>query len=438
MFKKFIGVLSCILSIVLLLCGCSFTHSDTDGLLSPPRPAGELYKIQQVLKNSVSEKYTLKYPVNGEYRSAIIQKDLNSDGVDEAVAFYSTVKDNSVSMHILLIVKRNDEWISQGDFKCVATGVDSVEFKDMDADGNKEIIVGWSVFGNVEKRLGVYTVQNGTFMQRVNESYNNYLCEDLNGDGKQEIFLVNLNSSDATAVSKLIALTDDGTELLGSVPLDPNITGYSPPIVSKLPNGNTAIYVDAIKGSGVITEVLEIKNGSMVNALLNENQETADTFRASGVAARDIDADGVCEIPLTVLVTQAQDSNDNIYRTEWNVIKNAKLETKFSAFMNYSDGYYIKIPEKLKGKITVSRDTSKRIRTILWIDEKTGNSADILVRIQALPVTESSAPSGAAIPGATEIGRTNELYYLAACNEFAGEKSISLDEFKNYFKILGK
>lgn len=438
MFGKVFRICALAVGICLLLSGCAFIGGDTDELLSPPRPEGELYDIQQALKYSVTEKYTLKFPASGEYRSAIVQKDLDDDGTNEAVAFYSTVKDNAVSMHIMLISKTEDGWKSKGDFKCVATGVESVQFKDMDADGTAEIIVGWSVYGNIEKMLGVYSVQNGSFLQRMNENYNEFLCEDLNKDGNQEIFLVNLNSKEGTAVAKLTALASEGTTLLGSVSLDPSVTGYSAPLVSKLPNGNTAIYVDAIKGSGVITEVLEIKNDSMFNALLNENFETADTFRSSGASVSDVDGDGVAEIPMAVLITQAEDSNDNVYRTDWAVVKNAALETKLSAFMNYGDGYFVTIPQKWRGKVTVIRDTANRIRTIMRIDEETGNSAEVIVRIQALPVTENTAASVAEIPNATEIGRTDELYYLVSLGNSQSEQAVSMAEFKNYFKILGK
>ncbi|MBQ0084038.1 MAG: hypothetical protein KBS52_04660 [Clostridiales bacterium] len=438
MLGKFLRIAAMLVAVCILLCGCSFVGGDTDSLLSPPRPSGELYNIQQALNSYVSEKYTLKYPVSGDYRSAIINKDLNSDGTDEAVAFYSTVKDGAVTMHILLIEKNEEKWAVSGEFKCVATGVESVQFKDMDADGKMEILVGWSVYGNLEKTLGVYSIQKGSFLQRISESYNDFVCSDLTGDGKSEIFLVNLDSKESAAVAKLISLTDNGTQLLGSVPLDPSITAYSSPVVSRLPNGNTAVYVDAIKGAGVITEVLEIKNGGMVNALVNENLEMADTFRSSAAAVRDIDADGVCEIPMMTLITQAPDSNDNVYRTDWCVIEGGNLKAKMSAFMNYGDGYFVQIPEKWEGKVTVIRDTANRIRTILKIDEATGNSGEVLVKIQALPVTENSAPDAAAIPGAAEIGRTGELYYLASCTGQGGEQAVTFEEFRNYFKILGK
>lgn len=436
MLKKVIGILCLLLSAAMLFCGCSGVGGDTDSLLSPPRPAGELYNIQQTLQNSVNESYTLKYPVSGDYRSAIIQKDLDNDGVEEAIAFYSTTKENVVTMHILLIVKETGKWVSRGDIKCVATGVESVTFGDISGDGNLEIIVGWTVYGTLEKNLCVYTVQNGALIQRISESYNNFLCDDLQGNGKSEIFLVNLNTAEQTAVAKLITLTNTGIGLLGSVSLDPNVSGYSTPVVSKLPNGNTAVYIDAIKGSGVITEVLELKNGGMVNAVPSETGENAITFRASNTSARDIDSDGICEIPIPVLVTQAQDANDNVYRTEWCVLKDGKLQTKLSAFMNETDGYFVIIPEKWKGKVTVTRDTGSRIRTIMRIDEETGNSAQMLVKIQTCDASGNA--SGNVMADGKEIAKTDNAKYFVSIGDYSGEQAVTFEEFKNYFKILGK
>lgn len=436
MLSRIIKIVAAAVLSAAVLCGCEYIGNDTDALLSPPRPAGELYNIQQTLKNSVTEKYTLKYPTGGDYRSAIIQKDLNSDGVEEAVAFYSTVKDGAVSMHIMLIEKERNNWVSRGDFKCVATGVEAVDFCDMDADGVMEILVGWTVYGNIEKMLGVYTVDGGEFMQRISESYNDFLCCDFYDNGKQEIFLLNMNSKDNTSVAKLMALSDQGTDLLGTVELDSTVTAYSEPIVSKLPNGNTGVYVDAIKGAGVITEVLEITPTGMINALLNENNQIADTFRSSAASVRDIDDDGIMEIPINILITQADDSSENIYRTEWCVVKNKALEVKLSALMNYGDGYFIVIPEKWKGKVTVTRDTANRTRTIMRIDSATGNSAEMLVKVQVLAAGEASAPTPEDA-GTFELGSAGELRYVASLGLYAGEEAVTNAEFKQLFKILG-
>ena len=133
--------------LILMLCGCDSFGITDDELLSPPKAQGVYGIISDVLKNSITEKYTLKYPTSGEYRSAIVLKDINNDGVEEAVAFYTTTTDNTVSVHINLIAKINGEYVSVGSSKIVGSGVERLEFCDLGGDGKQEIIVGYYVFG---------------------------------------------------------------------------------------------------------------------------------------------------------------------------------------------------------------------------------------------------------------------------------------------------
>ena len=70
------------LAVVLMLCvsGCRFFGNDFSSLLVAPESPGELNEIQNVLVESINGEYTLQYPAEGAYRSAMVQYDLNGDG----------------------------------------------------------------------------------------------------------------------------------------------------------------------------------------------------------------------------------------------------------------------------------------------------------------------------------------------------------------------
>ncbi len=435
MLKKLFCVILALV-ITASLSGCALPGADIDSLIAPPKPTGELYEIRKALEKSVKEKFTLKYPTSGDIRSAIVEKDFNNDGAAEAVAFYSTVKDNIVSMNINFIKKSGEEWISGGSFKIVAAGVESVLFKDLDGDNIDEIIVGWSVYGNIDKILGVYSVASGSLTQRINESYTNYLCSDLNNDGKNELFLTSLSFlEEALAAAKLYSLEVGDKMQVSTLELDSAVSAYSAPVAGKLSNGNSAIYLDAIKGVGAITEVLEVEDKTLKNALLNEAGVIANTYRTTGAAVRDIDGDGIYEIPLVELITAGDEINEGVYRTDWHTVENGGLTLKSSTIMNYNDGYFIVIPEKWQGKITVTRDTANRIRNFMRIDSETGNSAELLVRIQVTAAAGGASEDSAA-GGATLIAESAELKFYATLGAYKGAEAVTLDELKQYFKLI--
>ena len=437
--KKILCALCC-LALVLALSGCSLPTTDTDSLLKPPRASGELYHIQKALEASVKEKFTLKFPTSGEWRSAIIERDLDSDGTNEAIAFYSTVTDNVVSMHINLIDQKDGKYYSASDIKCVATGVESVDFRDMDADGNFEVLVGWSVYGALDKQLGVYSFSEGLLKQRLMEKYSSYICLDFTGNGRNDIFVNHLDTISTTATAKLLSFADGGVTEQGVCILDGSVTSHATPIVGKLPNGNTAVYIDAVKGNGMITEILEIsadETSGLLHNVLQANGNSISTYRSSAVSVRDNDGDKVYEIPMPELLTISNVADgENVYKTRWYVYDSGDLRLQMSALMNYTDGYYITFPLKWEDAVSVIRDTANRVRTIAAIDKQTGNSLHIILRVQAVPVTAVPSFEGYDKAKAFEVGRNEGYYYVAQLTDYQGPEAVTAEEFKSLFKLF--
>ena len=156
---KALFILALILSLT-LLSACSGLSITADDFLSPPRANGELYEVEKTLKSTVKTAYTLKYPTAGEYRSAYILTDLKGSGANEfAMAFFSTVnEENSTFMNLKLMQKVRSNWISVSDILVNAVGVERVEIADLNGDGIKEITVGWNVYGGMDKKVTVYTL----------------------------------------------------------------------------------------------------------------------------------------------------------------------------------------------------------------------------------------------------------------------------------------
>ena len=174
MLRKIASLLMCI-TLVFCFCGCDFFAADTAELLSPPEPVGDIKPIAEVIKKTSSSDYVMKYPSRGDYRSAVIREDIDSDGKQEAFAFYSITDRDVITMHINAICKRDGEWTSVATQQIVAAGVDKIEFCDLDNDGAKEILVGWQIYGTSEMQLAVYSYSENVFAQRLLQKYTNFI-----------------------------------------------------------------------------------------------------------------------------------------------------------------------------------------------------------------------------------------------------------------------
>lgn len=412
-FKKFICLIV-VAAFVLSLSGCTPLNSSIENMLTPPKLEGDLRPIEEALINYTGKDITLRYPSFGDYRSAIILNDLNNDTAKEAVAFYSTIADSTVTMHINVIAEHEGQWKSMGDMSLVGNGIERVTFADLNGDGGVEIIVGYMVYGSVDKKVGVYSFSGQTVVQRALEQYTNFICADMTNDGVKDLTVVYLNSTEKTAFAKVFSLANHNIAEVGKVELDGGITSYQDPVMSSLSNKTPALYIDAVKGSGMLTEILWFESG-VLKTLYNAKTPEADlTYRESAVTSYDYNGDGVIDIPRSELLlsTATLSESDKIYFTNWSDFDGHSFKTLSSSFVNMPDGYSLNVPAGWKDQIFVIRRNEQRMRIIYSFDPENKLTGEELFRIRV--VSEADYLEGYYISqGYFVLATENGLVYLA-------------------------
>ncbi len=420
---------------LLSLCGCDLFTVETDTLLSPTRPSGDMFYINRAIDQSTKSEYTLKYPASGEHRTAITLVDLDGDGKNEAVAFYSTQDDEQTKIHINVIKGSGKKWKSISEQSLVAGGIESVVFSDLNDDSVKEIVVGWEIYGGSEKQLAVYSLSKGVLLQRMLERYTGFVCCDLDQNGRQEIFINHLipNTNEGVNRAKLFSLTDSGVAQIADCMLDGNIKTAQPPVVNELSGGKPAIYIDGIKGIGSVTEVLFLNGGRLVNPLLEGEivPENTKTLRAASIFAKDINGDRILEIPIASDLPSADGSGEKIYYTNWCAFSGEQLITRLVTITNTLDGYYITPPPSWVGNIAVSKNIADHERTIYSLDSASGEIGLMLARFKAVERKDYKKQD---YPTWTELDRNDSYVFVGMLGESAA-RTISKNELKSMFKV---
>ena len=421
-----------------MLSGCALFSNNTAELLKPPALAGENSKIANAIAQSAGDDYTLTYPARGQYRSAVVQNDIDGDGIEEALALYAKTEEEEMVMYADLFFVSEGKWKSVAKRGIVAGGVDRVEFSDLDGDGKKEIIIGWEIYGTSEMQLGIYSFRKNELVERMLEQYTSFACCDLNEDKKDDILLVYLNTAEQTNTAFLYGW--DGMEaqakMLCSCPLDSSVKTVNEPIVATLSSGKPAVYLDEIKGAGAVTEVLLTRGESLVNPLFNpESGETAATLRSAALNVKDINDDGVVEIPVQRSVPSVLESetNEKLYLTDWCSFDGETLTTQMTAMMNMADGYYYVLPEGMTDQIAILKDTEEHIREIYRYRPETGEATELLVSFVAVPTGSDGATYQN--EGYHEILSDRVLKYLCKTGS-AKIDGFSLKEIKASFRII--
>ena len=127
-------------SMLVGLSGCNITDFSAENLLRPPKAVGDEAEIEQLIAKTADSGYTLKYPKNGKFRSAIIMTDLDGNDSNEAVAFFRNSAETS-SVHMLVMYSKDNSWEIASDNIFETTDIDSVDFADLTGNGKAEIIL---------------------------------------------------------------------------------------------------------------------------------------------------------------------------------------------------------------------------------------------------------------------------------------------------------
>ncbi len=316
--KNIFRVISLILSFVtvMVLSGCSLNFFSIESMLSAPALTGKNGQVQKAFNELMSSAaIKLKTPVKGEYRSSFILKDLNNNGQDEALVFYS---DSSVdtSVRLCLLEYVNKTWVISSDIKGAGNGVYSVEFSDFNDDGIYEILVGWSLFENKTARnICVYSVEKGEkglskFNTLLNENYTAHNVADFNNDGFCDLSVVYIDDTAESSRTKLRVFSFSGASqmfMLSECKLKGSAVSVSDinyDTVKIRDNDVTRLIIDFNKNdNSMFTDIVYWSENSKKVVSVFDNPNVT-TLRALGLSSYDIDGDAKYEIPITEKVNK--------------------------------------------------------------------------------------------------------------------------------------
>ena len=367
-----------------------------------------------------------------------MREDVDGDGILEAFAFYGMIDGENVIMNINLIRNDKNGWQSVSIQKIVAGGGDNIEFCDLDGDGHKEILVGWEIYGTSEMQLAVYDVGKTTLTQRMLQKYTHFTTCDLDENDKNEILIIKTEAAEQKNLASLFVLTKEGISEVSSCELDSTAKTLNEPIVATLSTGRPAIYIDEIKGVGAITEVLFFEGGALVNPLFSpDTRETTATLRPISFKSKDVNGDGIIEIPVQENVPSVTkgEVNEKLYLTNWCSFNGEKLTTQTTAMINVNDGYSLMIPKKWVGKIAVLKDTDNRIREVYRYNPEDMSIGESLFYIRA--VKKTSWDKGKyENEEAFEIVNDGETSYICKIFETATTDGFNAETVKSNFAFI--
>lgn len=453
---KRMGTILAALALCLALTGCSsFAMFDAKNLMAPPKVNEDQQAIYQLLRNGRQE-VTYVYPTTGEYRSAIIMHDFTGDGQADAIGF-TAVEDSGVEVRFL--TESGGEWKLLAAFRNQANQVDRVCFGKLTSRTRDDIIIGWGSGSGATGRTASVTayLYDGAFgfTEAPMGLYAEMALSDLDGNGLQEVFTVdkfvpaeNEGEEPVSATARLYAW--DGTAMgeVAGTPADNNITSYAQTLCGRLNAEQTGVVLDGVRADGsVTTQVFCLEDGFLTNYPQGVNtEEYASPFvRPSGapLLSRDIDGDGVVEIPRTTALPclpedAAPDSTS--YLVEWTAFRQPGAGQLVSrCLINQAENYWFRLPYKFRSRITAWNDAADHTVTYYEVNTDDGGRQTIGSRLFSIrSFTRAAWEKEAADAGYELITTQGDVFYGIRVSARASEWVSFCDSLKDSFTLLSE
>lgn len=380
--KRVISVLTSA-ALCIALGGCTL-FSPVRELIAAPAFSAQNEELRHAFEASFGDQAQYCAPISGAYLSAFVVEDFDGDGADEALVFYLPDA-YTQTVHIGVLDYTDGAWQRTAELEGGGSDVYSVETIDLDADGRREVVLCWGSSDNTHV-MSVYACVSAPFaLRRLSEgAYTEKLLADLDGDGDTEIFTLSLYSEGGSQTAEARVVRKNGLRIivLDTCALDGKVSGYAGIEPYTMQTGSV-LFADAYKGDGqMITEVIryDADTSALSAPLLDEQTLTNErTWRNRPIRCRDLDGDGMPEIPCQQQTLSGADIRQGealteytMYVTRWCALREDDLVPVQDCLVHEDMRWQYRIPDSMRGQFTLRVDPDADAWSFFRLDGRTG------------------------------------------------------------------
>ena len=421
-----------ILSLALGLGGCFLDPAEN--LYAVPKQSASFYNLQSAVENLMDNTASYSPPVSGENQQPIQTADLDGDQDAEAVVFLKSEGENPLCLCVF--DKKDETYSLLAKLEGVGNGFDQVQYIQFDGRPGNEIVIGRRIGDGVARVLSVLTVQDGELVELISTPYHEYITADLNSDNLRDVLLLHQDGDVQNGIALYYHWSDGQPVREIEANLSTPVSAIKRIITGKMCDGVPAVFVASAYGDGmIVTDIFGLRHGVFANLTQSEDTDTGvQTMREYYVYSCDIDKDGLIELPRLVSLPSiyGDESSHNQSMIYWyNILVNGSERYKALTYHNYSDGWYLNIPEDWSSKIAVKSFTAfGSTRGYAFVDAKTGQSIFSIVAIS------NESASNATKNGWSKLVQKGEITYVCMIGDAASTYGLSAVKIKELFNLI--
>ena len=379
-----------------LLSGCSFPMTENmqvEELLRAPRLSGDYGALQNALNEWLGERAQLKYPMQGDLLSPFLLQDLDGDGEQDAAVLYTTAQTSNVCIAFL---QRDEDgvWTVRKSIEGLADTVDNVRLAQLQDGGAVQLVVGY-LASQGDSYLAVYSYEHGEVNAILEQSYEQYLVEDITGGGNEDLILMSTLEDGGVQIELLTVDRDGMFQQVAVMGLSADkFSGCASVTAGLGTDGKHYLVLDGwtgISGNHLATVLLRFDEESqqMVPAdqITTGELYNASLRNVSNLVSRDLDGDGTVEIPTQPdeagLLNMSQSRRMDFI--VWMDYTSPEPEKSFG-LLDEEMNCYIELPMEWEGNLLLTDSEEEDAVELRTVDEN-----ELVLTLRLVPSSESAA-----------------------------------------------
>ena len=395
-FRHFRRALALLL-VSVLLAGCNALPGENlqvEELLRAPRLSGDYGAVQTALNDWLGESAQLKYPMQGELLSPFLLQDLDGDGQQDAAVLYTTAQSTNVCIAIL---QRDDTgaWQVRQSVEGLADTVENVRLAQLRAGDDCQLVVGY-VAAQGDHYLAVYAYNDGQLSTILEQSYEQYLVEDITGGGSQDLILMSTQEDGGVQIELLTVDKEGGFRQAAVMGLSADRFSGCASVAAGLGSDRRNYLVldgwTGISGNNLASVLLRFDESTQ--QMVQASQISADELyeaslrNVSTLVSCDLDGDGIVEIP-----TQPDEAGLlNLSQSRrmdfivWMDYTSPEPEKSFG-LLDEESSCYIELPAEWEGNLMLT-DSAEGEEAV---ELRTVDEGKLVLTMRLVPSSESAA-----------------------------------------------
>jgi len=333
------------------LGGC-FVRS-ADELYALPQQPDEYYELQSAIDALMTGGTSYAAPSN---RQPVQLADLDGDGEDEAIAFLKS--DGEKPLRACILDRTGAGFVNIATIEGDGASFATAEYAQIDGEPGLEMILGRQISDQVLQSMSVYALRENRAVELMSASYTAYTTADLDEDGNTDLFLLRVNPDESAGVAEYYRCVGGQIEREPEALMSSGAGPVRRIIPGKVAGGAPAVFVASLYGEdSIITDIFALRDGAFTNITTAGAAGTsAETVRNYFVYGADLDGDGVIELPQPVKLPGGETQEETFWLIDWyKTTLSGERSRAMTTYHNYSGGWYIELPERWRGRLTIAR-----------------------------------------------------------------------------------